>query len=58
LDSLFKFQLKQAKNAVEDAEARVRKAVDQLKQADQQDQTTQAQLRKAQEDAEIFTKLN
>ena len=54
---VFKFQLKQAKNAVEDAEAKVRKAVDQLKQADQQDQATQEQLREAQEDAEIFTKL-
>jgi hypothetical protein len=55
---VFKFQLKQAKNAVEDAEAKVQKAVDQLKQAEQQDEAAQEQLREAQEDGEIFSKLN
>jgi len=55
---VFKFQLRQAKNAVEDAEAKVQEALDQLKQAEQQDQAAQEQLREAQEDAKIFSKLS
>lgn len=55
---VFKFQLKQARNAVEDAETRVQEAADQLKQAEQQDQAGQERLREAQEDAKIFSNLN
>jgi chromosome segregation ATPase len=55
---VFKFQLKQAKNAAEDAGAKTQEVIDQLTQAEQQYQAAQQQLKEAQEDAKIFRKLN
>lgn len=54
----FKYQLRQARNAILTSEAKVQEAADQLKQAEQNAEAGQQQLKEAQEGSKIVNNSN